>query len=217
MSWHPRKGNSGFSLVEILIVLVILTILGLLLFPAISRATDSARQAACVGNLRQMAAAFQLYAGENNGKLPTVVTGVQSETWYNQIGVYAEKKSVAANEGIFVCPGKQMGSMEGTILSGHSYGMDRSLSTMKLLAVTENLDAAGNPVLGKRWLVVDAAWYFIDPGAGPGSSASTTKAPQARHGGKMNVLFPDGAVRSMKPQEANSDLFLFKQKPMPLP
>ena len=44
-----------FTLVELLVVIAIMAVLAALLFPAISRAKDSAKQASCRNNLKQLA------------------------------------------------------------------------------------------------------------------------------------------------------------------
>ena len=55
---------------ELLVVIAIIVILCSLLLPALSRAKDSARKAACISNLRQVGIAVQVYSGENANKIP---------------------------------------------------------------------------------------------------------------------------------------------------
>ncbi len=63
--------KSGFSLVELLVVVVIIAILGAIVLPTLSRARESARRASCANNLRQMGIALKMYAGEAKaGRLP---------------------------------------------------------------------------------------------------------------------------------------------------
>lgn len=61
--------KSGFSLVELLIVIMILAVLIALLLPAMQKARASARQATCASNLRQLSLSMTLYAAEYNGAL----------------------------------------------------------------------------------------------------------------------------------------------------
>ena len=64
---RPR-GAFGFTLVELLVVIAILVVLIGLLLPALSRARESAKRVVCLSNVRQLTAAWLLYAGANKGR-----------------------------------------------------------------------------------------------------------------------------------------------------
>ena len=63
-----RKRNSGFTLVELLVVIAIIAILAAILFPVFTNAKEEARRTRCLSNLKQIAAAWLLYADNNNGR-----------------------------------------------------------------------------------------------------------------------------------------------------
>ncbi len=65
-SYHPQ----GYTLVELLLVVGIIAVLAALLFPLLSSTRESARQAVCVSNQRQLALALQMYAQDYGGYLP---------------------------------------------------------------------------------------------------------------------------------------------------
>lgn len=60
------RARFGFTLIELLVVVAIIAILAALLFPIMSGAKESARRGQCLSNLRQLTAAWQLYANDNN-------------------------------------------------------------------------------------------------------------------------------------------------------
>ncbi len=64
------KRSSGFTLIELLVVIAIIAVLAAMLFPVITAAKESARQSACVSNLRQIGIAFLMYTDDYYGVLP---------------------------------------------------------------------------------------------------------------------------------------------------
>jgi prepilin-type N-terminal cleavage/methylation domain-containing protein/prepilin-type processing-associated H-X9-DG protein len=61
------RGRSGFTIVELLVVISIITILAAMLLPALSAARNAARRASCQNNLRQIGLAFLSHA-DKSGK-----------------------------------------------------------------------------------------------------------------------------------------------------
>jgi prepilin-type N-terminal cleavage/methylation domain-containing protein/prepilin-type processing-associated H-X9-DG protein len=60
----------AFSLIELLVVIAVLSLLSAILLPVFAAAREKARQAQCVSNQRQLAAAFLLYAQDYDDSLP---------------------------------------------------------------------------------------------------------------------------------------------------
>lgn len=63
-------GGLAFTLVELLVVVVILGVLMALLLPTLGRAKEAGRSTACLGNLRQIGIALQLYVQDFQNRLP---------------------------------------------------------------------------------------------------------------------------------------------------
>jgi prepilin-type processing-associated H-X9-DG protein len=64
------RANKGFTLVELVALLLITTLLVLLGLPTLVRAQQKTKQASCQFNLRQMGLAIQAYSEANGGRLP---------------------------------------------------------------------------------------------------------------------------------------------------
>jgi len=61
------RGFSGFTLLELLVVVSIIGVLAALLLPALARSKSSAQRVKCVSNLRQLGLAAQMYWDDNGG------------------------------------------------------------------------------------------------------------------------------------------------------
>lgn len=70
-----RTGGRAFTLVELLVVVALTTILTGILLPVIVQAREAARQTTCRSNLRQIGAAFTMYAQDYDEALPYAYRG----------------------------------------------------------------------------------------------------------------------------------------------
>ena len=72
MTWQGKRGSRGFTLVEVLIVVIVLGILAAIVVPQFSRASDDANLSALKTNLQTIRAQLELYKIQHNGSYPTL-------------------------------------------------------------------------------------------------------------------------------------------------
>ncbi len=95
--------RQGFTLIEMLITIGIVAALLTLAIPALKRARDSARQAQCLTNARQIAASVNVFSGSNRDRFPenrTIVNDGEYITWR---GRFQEEGYVSSDES-WGCP-----------------------------------------------------------------------------------------------------------------
>jgi prepilin-type N-terminal cleavage/methylation domain-containing protein len=103
---HPiaraAGNNSGFTLVELLVVIGIIAILIGLLLPSLSAAQRAAKQVRCLSNLKQIGTYLVTYVNDNNGWLYPPDRGAnkpRDERWPNFVF-----KPAIWNPPILLCP-----------------------------------------------------------------------------------------------------------------
>ena len=95
------KNRKGFTLVELLVVIVIIGILAALLLPAITRAIHSAKVTACANNLKQMWTLQFSYMNSFGGRMKAMPATTGSAFWGALTSV---SPPLIDNEEIFFCP-----------------------------------------------------------------------------------------------------------------
>ncbi len=128
-SVSKRRAQAGFTLVELLVVMAIISVLAGMLLPVLGKVLASGRNTVCQNNLKNLGAAIQLYAGDFGDWLPPACDhpcdGFAQVTWAhllvrqnylpegtaaltaaNSFGVPDSFKNQVSNE-IFRCPSRR--------------------------------------------------------------------------------------------------------------
>jgi prepilin-type N-terminal cleavage/methylation domain-containing protein len=101
-----RRTHTGFTLVELLVVIGIIALLISVLLPALNRARNAAIRTQCASNLRSLGQLWMMYANDNKNSFPG--NGVSYGTWELleewQAQNFIEKYKYR-NGKVFYCPG----------------------------------------------------------------------------------------------------------------
>jgi prepilin-type N-terminal cleavage/methylation domain-containing protein len=83
-----RRNRRGFTLVELLVVITIISMLMALLMPAVQAARESARRAVCMNNEKQIALAMMMYEGAHQkfpGYVNTITDSANNTVYVNWV------------------------------------------------------------------------------------------------------------------------------------
>ena len=159
MRTADRKRRSGFSLIELLVVIGIIAILLGFLLPALHRARMQANTVTCRSNLRQIGQSLLIYANNNQGWIYPPNAGVipgrpKEEFWPNLVF-----KPAVWNPPILRCPVDIDPALECSYLLNHY------LKARQILFHGSNLYGKSPTqviVMGEKRTEMDG--YYLDPG-----------------------------------------------------
>jgi general secretion pathway protein G len=229
MSTHPFSSTSkptrqpsrfqerAFTLVELLTVIAIVAILAAVALPIIGSFRAKGQQSKCAANLKQIGAAFSLWAADNNGVVKSRdhsgwingPDGTYCRSWVSNLNPYLVRGvtyngTVASTASVFRCPAGKSQEWNGVSYAANIYlGGFRDPDFNQRMGVSAALYNPRRVVSGlapsKCIIVVDGkckARGTLDFDAG---GAQESPPMDLRHNKGVNALFADGHVEWINP------------------
>ena len=211
LRFSGQKAASGFTLVELLIVIAIVAILMALLLPAVSSMRARAGSVRCINNLRQLYQGTLFYLADHDQKFWPAIYGVSvdARAWYGDTSGSGEahgplyyldynlSRDFMRFGSVMDCPANMEGFAHILIdyaYNGYLCPLSGGPSPCSMAAITQP---------SKVLLFMDARIYAFIPTivknpSQPASNYPTATAGAFVHPNKTaNCLFVDGHVQSM--------------------
>lgn len=196
------NGRVGFTLVELLVVVAILSVLAALLLPALTRAKESARGTQCRHHLRQLGLAVRLYADEHDDAFPRSQHSAFAHgelPWGRSIAEQlgsSRKAWTNLLNGVYHCPSDRR-------TAPWSYGLN------VYFELGPDDDYAGKPATWRRTTALPhpvATILFAENHSTADhlmahfwfSTNDTTGLAARRHGGRAHYAFADGHTERLR-------------------
>lgn len=210
MNIHPTprrfRSRTGFTLVELLTVIVIVVILVAILIPIVGMVRSRARDSHCKNNLKQLITAYFLYSQDNKGKVATDSAEkrdssgniiIESAVWPQQIDPYMIRVADNNMRQMYQCPAVEVDP--AALWWNSDYGAnihgavrDANLTTTAPIM----LNGINNPTQVIAFLDWIPKWRFARVFEF-GQVNGADKDRVFRHGGRVNAVFLDGHIGSL--------------------
>ena len=204
----------AFPLIELLVVIAIIAILAGMLLPVLGKAKDESVRIRCVGSLKQLGLAMQMYGDDNNSLLPmphgSVSWGdVNPPPWSEPLAAYYNNTNILCCAALCQCFDKSpynyfMGARAPYVLAGEIASV--SLKSILLPAAYV--------------LSGDCNYPFEATDADPDNYSQDTlfdsvNLPSRVHNGTLNVFFADGHARNYRAFSTNDMTFSYDEAGVP--
>lgn len=122
---RSKPHRSAFTLIELMVVISVISVLGALLLPAVSKAKGRARSVSCLSTLRQIGLAMHMYAdADPRGYLPLDARATNSPAWIDSLVPH-----VGDLDAIRTCPSDPL-SAKRKLWKRTSYVLNQYTSTV---------------------------------------------------------------------------------------
>lgn len=216
-----RRNNKGFTLIELMVVVVIIALLAGLAVPAINGALIKAKQVKCASNMRQIGMAMLMYAGENNNRLPLNTSHGGTEHFRVLLEPYISEDA----ENVFQCPHDPQGEERlaagsssyvlnfwtSSVISNPLRGINidytntlrlnekSSVPLLFIISDNKSVGPSNDHTHGNLWNSWSAVYNDVEVDRFRNGSRSADRVK-----GSTNVLYADGRVEAFLAREFKS-------------
>lgn len=212
---RPTRVSSAFTLIELLTVIAIIGVLAAILIPVVGKVRESARNATCLSNLRELGTLTQLYIADNKDMIPPCIDQSKGEYWWHRaLAVYlgdnwtanefTEKRRVLYGCNAYVNRPGEPGFQFWT----PGYGMNLYPGAPEVGGRNwvEASGVSGTNARRFRITQITRSTRRIYIGEGGGYHYQLSNLDRNRHGNHTNVLFFDFHVAGLKPEQVDAGL-----------
>jgi prepilin-type processing-associated H-X9-DG protein/prepilin-type N-terminal cleavage/methylation domain-containing protein len=234
-----RRGTpTGFSLVEVVVVVGLVAVLIAILLPSLSRVRTVALQSSCASNLRSIGIALSMYCNDNRGRFPQTTHGQPLDrSWIFTLAPYLsnvdririspgdpigdvrlknKSTSYVLNEYIAVVLRDAFGRMLEDYTRRDAIFHPAKTITVFTVSDTKAPSTFNDHTHSRNWFREprDGTWNRILADIKPDRFKSSNSADRSR--GSANYLYADGHVESIDASEIKrfaDDFFNFAIPP----
>ena len=212
---HPIHATTAsrrraFSLIELLVVIAIIAVLAALIFPVMGIVRRSGERTAGLSNMRQLGAAFVVYASEHDMKLPSPAKR-RGDRWPKLLAHYLKDVKVFAAPGTqddFIArnsdPLSNSSNNTSFLMNGFNDlgGFDNKGAEVPLVRVESPVNTLllGMQKRGSRHFYMD----YLEPPHGNQKDLLDLKA----YGDGSNYAFVDGSARFIAEKDYRDEMWL---------
>ena len=192
--------RAGFSLIELLAVMVVIGILTLVTIPILTQVRKTSQETECASNLRQLHVYLMLDMQENGGAIPVAWDAEKGQAWldsYAWLLKYRPEDTADGNPDILLCPTQS----EQSPTANRTYGMNSRLTNSYWNPVAPTYFTLTYPE--RTIFLSDGVSYSTGYGGAISDSSIANLVPPHRE--RANAVFFDGHVESLSKEDFPTD------------
>lgn len=200
--------QKGFTRIELFVVVSSIVVLFMIVSPMLAKRYAKSGRVKCSSNLKQIALAFKMYAGDNDGKFPWVPKSSGTD-FTNQLKVWQYFQTISNDLGstkILLCPqeqeaGKKQPAYEfSDSIYGLAHPSNQNHSVSYFLGIYSGESLTNTILAGDRTVTTRiSSQLYSSSGTNAVEIATNSiwsSAPmQANHEGVGNLALADGSVQ----------------------